>query len=239
MIKLADLIKENKGLSKGFLNIINNPNFKKWFGYSKVVDKQGNPMVVFHGTKSPTQKFSKKRMGFGSTVLGNYEIERYGIFAAEDPRLAYEFASAGDYEHEQSFGHSIIPLFMKIEAPLDTTKMYYTDALFNTVEEWGNNHKEWFNNKDDEYNGYRLARMLGDRWGSKMWLLFDKDEGNDPEMWIKMFQDLNYDGLRIYEHSDVENNISWVAFEPEQVKSAIGNQGDFNSHEPHIFKESK
>jgi len=235
MIKLADLIRENQEKSKGYLNIINNPNFKKWFGYSQVIDKQGNPMVVFHGTKSPPQQFSKKRTGFGSTCLGNYEVERYGIFAAEDPQLAHEFATAGDYEHEQSFGHSIIPLFMKIEAPLDTTKTHYTDGLFNTVKEWGDNHKEWFN-KEDEHNGYRLARLLGDRWGSKLWVLFDKDEYNDPEMWIQLFQDLDYDGLRIRERTEVNNDISWVAFNPEQVKSAIGNQGEFSSSEHDILK---
>jgi hypothetical protein len=237
MIRLSDLIRENNK-SQGFLNIINNSNFKNWFGNSKVVDNQGNPMVVFHGTKSPVQKFSKKRTGFGSTILGNYEVERYGIFAAEDSRLANEFVTSGDYDHEENFGHSIIPLFMKIESPLDTIKMYYTDALFNTVEEWGNNHKEWFDNKNDEYNGYRLARILGDMWGSKMWMLFDKDDGNDPEMWISMLKDLDYDGVRLYERSELENNISWVAFEPDQVKSAIGNQGTFNSNEMDIYKES-
>ncbi len=237
MIKLKDLIKENQEKSKGYLNIINNPNFKKWFGHSQVIDKNGFPMILFHGTKSPSKKFSKKRMGFGSTILGNYEVERYGIFAAEDPQLAHEFVTAGDYETEQSFGHSIMPLFMKIESPLDTTKMHYTDALFNTVEDWGNEHKEWFNNKNDKYNGYRLARILGDRWGSKMWLLFDKDEENDPEMWISIFKDLGYDGLRIYERSELANNISWIAFEPEQIKSAIGNIGDFNDTDADILKE--
>jgi len=231
-----DLIMESQEKSKGYLNIINNSNFKKWFGYSKVVDTQGNPMIVFHGTKSPPKNFSKKRIGFGSTILGNYEVERHGIFAAEDSQLAHEFVTAGDYENERDFGHSIMPLFMKIESPLDTTKMYYTDALFNTVEDWGNEHKEWFNNKEDKYNGYRLARILGDKWSSKMWLLFDKDEGNDPEMWISMFKDLGYDGLKIYERSELENNTSWVAFEPEQVKSAIGNTGEF-SNDSNILKE--
>ena len=36
-------------------NIMDNPNFKKWFGKSKVVDAEGRPLVVYHGTSS--QKF--------------------------------------------------------------------------------------------------------------------------------------------------------------------------------------
>jgi len=87
-------------------------------------------------------------------------------------------------------------------------------------------------------SGYHMARTLGDRWGSKIWLLFDKDEGNDPEIWIKMFRDLDYDGLRLYERSDVSNNISWMAFDPDQVKSAIGNSGNFNLNNADITTEN-
>lgn len=220
MIKLKSILTEK---------ITDSPEFKRWFGHSQVVNEHGNPMVVFHGTKSSIKKFSHKRIGFGSTILGNYEIERYGIFAAEDYRLAEEFAKAGDYDHEEIFNHSIIPLYMRIEAPFDTTRIHYTDALFNAVEEWGDKNG---------MSGYHMARTLGDRWGSKIWLLFDKDEGNDPEIWIKMFRDLDYDGLRLYERSDVSNNISWMAFDPDQVKSAIGNSGNFNLNNADITTEN-
>ncbi len=220
MIKLKSILTEN---------ITDSPEFKRWFGHSQVVDKHGNPMVVFHVTKSLIQKFSHKRIGHGSTVLGNYEVERYGIFAAEDARMADEFARAGDYEHEKIFNHSIIPLYMRIESPLDTTKVCYSDALFNTVEEWGDKNG---------MSGYHMARILGDRWGSKMWLLFDKDDENDPEIWIRMFKDLDYDGIRLYERSEIENNISWMAFDPDQVKSAIGNIGRFDRNDLDIMKET-
>lgn len=32
------------------INVTDNPNFWKWFGNSNVVDAQGNPLVVYHGT---------------------------------------------------------------------------------------------------------------------------------------------------------------------------------------------
>ena len=34
-----------------------NDNFKKWFGNSKVVDKRGNPLVVYHGSQSDFEEF--------------------------------------------------------------------------------------------------------------------------------------------------------------------------------------
>jgi hypothetical protein len=232
MIKLKNLVSEMK------TDVLwSNPNFRTWFGDSKVIDKNRNPMIVFHGTKTPPLQFSRKRMGWGSTMFGNYQIERHGIFAAEDPQLANEFVNAGDDEKERILGHSIMPLLMRIESPIDTTKAY-SDALFNAIEEWGDNHTEWFDDKDNPHHGYRIARILGDAWGNKMWLLFDKDSYNDPEMWITMFKDLGYDGLRMYEQSEIENNISWVAFDPSQVKSAIGNIGKFDDSNSDITGEN-
>ena len=44
------------------------PEFKRWFGNSKVVDKDGSPLVVYHGTKRPDRigtKFDKRRATSG------------------------------------------------------------------------------------------------------------------------------------------------------------------------------
>lgn len=40
-----------------------NDNFYKWFGDSKVVDSQGNPLVVYHGTDNEFVEFSKSTIG--------------------------------------------------------------------------------------------------------------------------------------------------------------------------------
>jgi len=38
-------------------------NFWRWFGDSKVVDGQGRPLVVYHGTNQPFQAFARDRLG--------------------------------------------------------------------------------------------------------------------------------------------------------------------------------
>jgi len=38
-------------------------NFWKWFGDSKVVDEQGRPLVMYHGTNSSFEKFDKAKIG--------------------------------------------------------------------------------------------------------------------------------------------------------------------------------
>ena len=40
-----------------------NDNFWKWFGNSKVVDKQGNPIVVYHGTDNKFDAFRISKYG--------------------------------------------------------------------------------------------------------------------------------------------------------------------------------
>ena len=38
-------------------------NFWKWFGDSKVVDDQGRPLVVYHGTDVTFDEFSRDKIG--------------------------------------------------------------------------------------------------------------------------------------------------------------------------------
>lgn len=58
------------------------PEFKKWFGNSKVVDKDGKPLVVYHGTNKEITKFSGKKIGRSSFDPTNPNI-RYSIKGAK------------------------------------------------------------------------------------------------------------------------------------------------------------
>jgi N12 class adenine-specific DNA methylase len=52
----------------------------------------------------------------------------------------------------------------------------------------------------------------------------------------KALQDMGYDGIR-YVHDEMvpgKKNYAWVAFRPEQIKSAIGNVGTFDAANPDI-----
>lgn len=40
--------------------IIHSQQFKNWFGNSKIVDNNGNPLVVWHGLKNPEMYFDSK-----------------------------------------------------------------------------------------------------------------------------------------------------------------------------------
>lgn len=73
----------------------NSPEFNKWFGNSKVVDENGKPLVVYHGTKADFDTFRPSKDG----ALGQ------GIY----------FASSEEYA--QGVGKNVMPVYLSIKNP--------------------------------------------------------------------------------------------------------------------------
>ena len=99
---------------------IETPEFKDWFGGSKVVDDSGKPIVVYHGTQVP-EDFKE----FNTPL----------VFTSKSPKIAgYE---GGWSETEVRPNSRIMPLYIKIENPASkadlieakrvTRSMYQTD----------------------------------------------------------------------------------------------------------------
>lgn len=85
--------------------ISNNPqvlqNFWNWFNGSKVVDKQGRPLVVYHGTTKEFEEFSKDMIGT-STDRGFYGT---GFYFTTSRSCA------------KSYGNKILSCYLKIKNP--------------------------------------------------------------------------------------------------------------------------
>ncbi len=69
--------------------------FKKWFGDSKVVDENGQPLVVYHGSFNKFSEFDKNKISQYSQYGGN------GFFFAED------------YETAKMYGDNVYPVYLK------------------------------------------------------------------------------------------------------------------------------
>jgi hypothetical protein len=76
------------------------PEFKKWFGDSKVVDKDGKPLVVYHGTTADITEFDPARTQQTS-----------GIFFASNPEYANAFAQG------RSGNGNVMPVFLSLQNP--------------------------------------------------------------------------------------------------------------------------
>jgi hypothetical protein len=82
-------------------------NFRRWFGDSKVVDEKGEPLVVYHGTRSD---FS---------VIDTKQTQRLpGFWVTPDPNLASTYAAEG-VVNAKSYraGANVMPLYVSLEKP--------------------------------------------------------------------------------------------------------------------------
>ncbi len=103
------------------LEIIDSLNFKKWFGdwennpeaASKVVDQNGRPLVVHHGSDSEFNEFSSKFIGQTGTQHGQ------GFYFTSDKGFA------------GNFGKKIKSFFLNIRKPLSTDELTlsYNDCV--------------------------------------------------------------------------------------------------------------
>lgn len=90
-----------KGALYQIADNIDTPEFKNWFGDSKVVDADGKPLVVYHGTQHEFTEFS-------------------GVsFFTEDPEYASEIASLKWWDKNFSADKGLVmPVYIRMENPL-------------------------------------------------------------------------------------------------------------------------
>jgi hypothetical protein len=94
--------------------------FKNWFGNSKVVNEDGSPKVMYHGT---TKDFSEFKKGL--------------IFVSPNTLVANKFA-ADDmlYSPESTYvtpGANVMPVYVKANKPFDYADPQQADALFEKI----------------------------------------------------------------------------------------------------------
>lgn len=183
--------------------------FQRWFGDSKAVDADGKPLVVYHGTKGDFAEF---------------EPNESGIFFAARPEAASAYAIGWEDEGAAN-GGNVIPAYLSLQNPLTTTR-------------------EWLTKFADRVGAKAMAEAKAEFGGSSLGLeeAFEDSEQWARELVMREAKRLGYDGLILpadtlpIEHlgGDWEQQPAYVAFEPTQVKSAIGNNGQYDPTKPDI-----
>ncbi|MBL4860737.1 MAG: hypothetical protein JKX96_07755 [Acinetobacter sp.] len=87
-------------LFQGFQDPTATPEFKEWFGDSKVVDESGEPIVVYHGTVADFEGF--------------FPFSHFGTQGAANNILE----PALDPLHSDKFSPRILPVYLSIKNPL-------------------------------------------------------------------------------------------------------------------------
>jgi GNAT superfamily N-acetyltransferase len=179
------------------------PQFKAWFNGSKVVDDHGRPLRMFHGT--PHGDMEKFQVGGGRRGGMESFGFHFGPSDAANKRIMPTFERS-EWERNK-YNWTVMPVYLSIKNPL----------RMGDVGDWENVNKVC------------------------MWLVRDgiitSDEHEQVQEPVthqaqinalkKMLQSKGYDGI-VYKNDHEGGGDSWIAFNPTQIKSAIGNSGAFN-----------
>ena len=252
------------------------PQFNAWFKGSKVVDKQGNPLRCYHGTRTGIEfeefsvegpTFIDDEGGRSSSGSGADPTAYLGAHFSQEPSVASRFALPGKgdwmatrYEGEEEKPR-VIPVYLSIKNPKDfgaesnlrwflyqgKVNGYEEDSVVSILIEntfgWEALHSLEEDEPDPEVQEF-LKKYDSEpefRAEQHMWYLnvnsSDEDTREDVARELassgrsKLIQ-AGHDGIRY--RNEVEGGVSWIAFRPNQIKSALGNVGKFSPRSPRI-----
>ena len=197
--------------------------FKNWFNDSKVrrmpVSSRDKgpfePTRVYHGSPGDIgNAFEPGHQGTTSTTFGQVKVARHGFYFAEDPEFASSFATQGD--RKGWHGGNVSPVYLSVQNPL-----------------WIEPH-----GVDEEDAQKLIAAGVSERWvhnylgdPRSTWEAFD---GEDGAWFVSILKQCGFDGIRMHENDFNlgKDFVVWIAFEPNQIKSAVGNKGTFDPNSP-------
>jgi len=116
--------------------------FKDWFGDSKVVNEDGSPKVVYHGTGAQFNEFSKKMIG---TKWG---ADEKGFFFTSGENIAKE--------HYFEEGGRVIPAYVSLQNPLIINKDFLNSEGMSDIDTLGEDTITFW----DSYQGLILDDWL-------------------------------------------------------------------------------
>lgn len=196
------------------------PQFKRWFGNSKVVDDEGNPLVVYHGGAEDFSVFDMDRVGskqysdWGDGIYltpSKYEADSYRIEAVKKVDAEYNAA------------------FARYEELARDTKVIngapqYSDEAIEALKEFQRIGRE--KNKTESGKVFELYASIKRP--------FIQGYTSLPDPFLSQHaKERGYDGIFVLNEDGSINEI--IAFRPEQIKSAISNTGEFDANDPSIL----
>lgn len=102
------------------------PTFKAWFGQSKVVDENGEPLIVYHGTGRKFEEFDFKRLG----ETTEHPTAQLGFFfSSKEVASLFVPKVQGEKWYEQVNGPNatLIPTFLSLQKPANITAKQFRE----------------------------------------------------------------------------------------------------------------
>lgn len=182
-------------------------NFWKWFGDSKVVDAEGRPLVVYHGTTKDFQSFDPSQANDRMYSGGTEDT----VFLTDNPDVGASYAgrrtSMTGLNATFAEGGNVLPVYLKITKPLKANAK---------GESW----------RDVQYKGefYSTAELTEVAKSAK------KDG-------MVVSRVMDYRDSGVTGDNTKKPSTTYAVFSSTQIKSAIGNSGEFDPTNPSILRQ--
>ena len=209
-------------------------NFWRWFGDSKVVDAEGRPLVMYHGSRAQFEVFDFGRIGQQGRAegAGFYFTKSQEIAAGYGTPMAVYLSVGKPLPYAaKGFSPAVLQKLVKriaeLEAQAEGMEIgdgflanfgdVYTSGLDKVVKEAARLIAT------DETALDQLSGIVGSG--------VNPEHVNRATIEIAGVDGVVADG---FVDSGDEQNLIFVAFTPEQIKSATGNSGDFSPDDARI-----
>lgn len=242
-------IDESRIVSAAGSPLTESSEFRSWFGASKAVDGQGQPLVVYrgeHGTYHEDEELTSR--------LGTY------TFAA-DPESANLYATEPNRGYAAPEAPRVYPVYVRIEKPFLNTSddpfvdishieatlgrevaeqvaLAYEEDILDTGS-WRDNA-----NEDGEYEGIQdlienAPEKLGDLCFFAFRLMDGIAKGDDPVdlRFLNLIKAAGYDGAIHMSFGDTHDDVEYRVFGRDQVKS-IYNFGGFSREDTRLSQSA-
>lgn len=233
----------NKALYQGA--ITDTPEFKKFFEGSTVVNEDGTPKVVYHGTNEDFNTFNIGKVGTNGTSEG------YGFYFTDDRNTALGYQKEGQGRVVEAYINMKKPIDVK-QGNLKAKDMgniikKVVDAEVNSDPENVGDYRDTFlSNFVDTYSMTyeqavaETARMLVEGNDTAVDQIAElSNVSGSKEATLAAVRDVTgYDGIKSEGFSGEGQgggNI-YIAWFPEQIKS-VDNQGTFDPENPNIYMQ--
>lgn len=231
-----------------------NDSFWKWFQGSKVVNADGSPKEVYHGTPNSFDTFdtnlifltdnkelasdysSSKRLVTGKDAMKqdikNIVDKEYGVYDIND--ICNDLVSTGLFKLERryksDYSNERVAMLINIETGDEMSIDY---ARPSNVQTW----------LEKIYQGgimqlfCRIVKPFVINAKGRMWDNLD-GQHHYAEYFVKEAKEQGCDGLIIYNVVDGEykKSTQYIPFSPNQVKSAYYNNGEYSLISDNVYE---
>lgn len=202
-------------VNRKYLEQTDTQQFKRWFKESKVVDENGRPLLMYHGTRTENGKFwefdyskAKRKGGLGFKTLGK------GNYFTSKPLTGNE-----------RYGTRILECYLSIQKPVEATSLmtYHEDVSKILGREVKNATTDEIQNELRQ-KGYDGVILRADNGEIIFAVTFDSNQIKSATDNIGTFDASNPD-IR-YSLRDVDQNMDEVQRIVEENKTLLGIVGE-------------